>query len=231
MMQDGQGNPIAAFHQGDGATIKTVYQGDGTLLWQAFDPIVIDDFSSGDLTAYSGDLDEFDVVSDPVFQGDFSLELTNLDGNDPYISSTDGLNAYPQQGDVFEARFKFRSDSDLDQLSYFYAVQEESATRTGYYTRIRDDADEIEFLRADNGSLTSLASSSTDVPKDEWLRLETEWLADGTHNVTLYDESSMELSSLSVNDDTYVSGGFAWHISRGEGPNHADAAQITSRES
>jgi len=170
---------------------------------------VVEQFDSGNLSNYSGDVGGFDVnQNSPVFIGDNSLKTP---GGSSDIVSTSGKDTFPQQGDRFSQRVHYDGGSGrtnmvfgVQDIDNFYLVQ----VQTG---------ENIDIFVQDGGSFTSIADTTTpSLSNNEWLEFEIEWLTDGTINFELFgpsDETSEKgssLANLSANDTTFTDGGIGF---------------------
>lgn len=164
----------------------------------------IDSFEDQDLSEYSGDTGSFSIQSSDAIDGTYALEATA--GSSVEIISTSGLEHYPEAGDEFSFRVKHDRASD-GATRFYFGVQD-----TNNYYRLGVEADNQADLQVvSGGSATGLDSSSTgDLVADEWMRVVVDWQSDGSITVTFYDESGVELTTLSATDSTYSSGGIGF---------------------
>lgn len=150
----------------------------------------IADFESGNLDSWpTGELSEISLTTDS-FAGTYAAEGTA--GGSSYIVSDvgDGLDHYPQRGQVFRGRINTSYDnrarfywciSDVADLSSGFSIQAD--TRSDLY-RLIGYGDEQKV--------------SGTAPTGEWLEFEIVWNRDDTFVGTWYAESGAELISLSI---------------------------------
>jgi hypothetical protein len=150
----------------------------------------IADFESGNLDSWPiGELSEISLTTDS-FAGTYAAE--GIAGGSSYIVSDvgDGLDHYPQRGQVFRGRVNTSYDnrarfnwcmSDVADHGSGFSIQAD--TRSDVY-RLTGYGDEHEV--------------SGNAPAGEWLEFEIVWNYDDTVVGTWYGESGSELISLSI---------------------------------
>ena len=181
---------------------------------------VVDDFERGDLDPYSGDLGSFGVTQTNVPEGDFALEIDDASAEEViYSEPDDGLDYYPQKGDVFVCLLK---DPDEDYRPKFFWGLSNNGGVSGYSVRLAPDSGGIRISEWDDGSQSTIADTSINHDGDTWYWMEVEW-HDGSADdpedeivATLYDVDvskieddpaearGNELGSTSVNDDNHA---------------------------
>lgn len=166
----------------------------------------IDNFEDNDIDEYLGDTGTASVQTTTVQEGTYALDTASA-GTFIYSIAGDGdpdLPNYPAQGDLFEAR-QYLGSSDVGQFAW--GLQDAS----NYYYADTDPGAGTFQLRMVDGGTDSLLVEATGltIPTGEWLRIEIEWMTDGTMIGKLFDASGTEITSsgIETTDDTWTSGG------------------------
>jgi hypothetical protein len=171
---------------------------------------------------YGGDISPYTRQQTIVQSGSTALEATGTT-NQPVISSTTGLPAFPQQGDTF--RCEARSSVAAGFQGILYATQAEvgSGSISGYLAQLDFNAPDVALFRADSGSFTELASTGiASISASTWYGIEVTWTEANEHTVRLLDQSGTELgSTATVTDGSYTSGGVGF---RQDKPNTSDSS-------
>ena len=160
---------------------------------------VIDDFEDYNGVAlsdrYAGFTDRYEI-SNTSFDGSQSLEAIQADGT---IVSTDGdgLNDYPQQGDVFEGYVRGTSDSQLRTL--YGCVDTENFYQLGVSTR----DNQIRFRKRVDGTETDLDVISASLSIDRFYRVEISWDTNNNHTIIVEDTESSDTFSVSATDNEF----------------------------
>jgi len=148
---------------------------------------------------------EFITPPDAV-EGDRVL-MNNTDGGLIVSSPGDGLNYYPQKGDIFEARLNSFDTGSFNNPQFIFGSP--ASSDRGYYIIPNTAQSEFRISLDGDGGSDAIASDSLSIPNGEWLRIEVEW-HDGSGSESdneivarLFDESGTQLSSISVNDSTH----------------------------
>jgi len=166
------------------------------------DDTIVDDFSDGDLSEYSGD---GAVSSSTPLNSGNALVFTGSGNQDsPAATSLSGLPAYPTRGDTFSYRVEF-TDSDSQTRMEFGA--DGSGNR---YSVVLGSQDGLLFRKLSSGSFSNLKSSSFTAAADTTYRVEVEW-GDPTISVRVY-QSGSQVASLQVDETTYDSGGIRFGL-------------------
>ncbi len=168
---------------------------------------VYDDFEDGDISEYSGDTASATVQSSTVFEGTEALQIDASGGSSNGISSTSGLDDYPEAGDNFSVYFQYGNDDP--EPSFGWAAQQETSEPDDMYRwRLEGSTDDLQLQVLSGGSATTEATANFDVAgnQDSWLRAEIDWQSDGTQTVTIYNGST-NLASAEMSDATLSSGG------------------------
>jgi hypothetical protein len=220
-IRDGSGDSIGAIRLGDGSEIAEVRTGAGDVLFSAI-PDIVDNFevpdgpygSNEDITDfYNGDTGAFERQQSTVTEGSFALRQFGANSNANMTSpTTGGLPNYPSRGDILEGFYyggRDKTHSALITLS-------DNSSRGGILT---DDCYAINFdyrsgegkiSLSNGGSETTLATSSTAPPKQEWLSWRFE-LSDPTLRFVASDSRDNQLWDISATDSTFTGdGGFGF---------------------
>lgn len=180
----------------------------------------VDDFEWGGPVSnrYSGETTAYDIGDTyPTVEGNYALHgVVQSGGNrDEIISQEgDGLDNYPTQGDEFGAWIRSTTTSDL-RTGYLFGTQ---STDDYYIARIVFDStngSEIEIATREAGTFASKETAAVSVSANTWYDLQTHWETDDTLTVTLYDDTSTNLGSVSWTDTSGLfSGetGFGFYI-------------------
>lgn len=176
---------------------------------------IIEDFEDGDISEYSGDKGAFTVVEDSSEAPEGNYYLSSSGVNNAAISSTSGLESYPQQGETFSVYLKAMSTSDgSGQPGVIWAAQGEYgwSNRNWYYLSLQVGGSGMSLYYSSGGTNQSVIASTgtSNLQSDHWYRVKIFWGTDGTMECTLFDENENELGALSAKDNNYSSGGFGW---------------------
>jgi len=164
----------------------------------------VDDFEDGDVAEYSGDTGSFDVTSNRVQNGSLSLETTTA-GNIS-MTSTSGLDRYPEAGDTFRVWWQPEEGDTSTDDRLFFASQSTSVDNN-YRVHLYPQQNEFAFAKFEGGSQTRLAVSNQSYTDNTWYEVEVEWGANGSFTVTLFDDTGSQLNQLTPTDTTFSSGG------------------------
>jgi len=96
----------------------------------------ITSFEAGDLSAWSGDTGAFSLISSPTTDGSSALQFTGSSWST--ISSTSGLNSYPQIGDVVQLDIIFQTSNDAVIFNCFSDSGGTSVSPGTLYSNDRD---------------------------------------------------------------------------------------------
>ncbi|WP_254280649.1 twin-arginine translocation signal domain-containing protein [Haloarcula marina] len=174
-------------------------------------PTIIDDFEDGGLSEYEADPNNSDVdmsgvnvTSSQPKNGSLSLEIDAVEAE---FISTSGLNAYPAAGDTF--RVWIRTTGGVDETNFTYGVQSHTDR---YFVRLSEVNDRVALYRYENDSSTQLSESDSgfSLSPDTWYQIEIDWQTDGTHTVTVYDDTKTQVTQTSATDTTWNSGGIGF---------------------
>lgn len=143
------------------------------------DGTVIDDFESGSLSAYKDPNNNFSITTDPVYQGTYALESEISAGGNEYMTSTSGLNYYPEPGDTWDEWYRW--DDSMSSMGMKWAVQNQpddgSESPDGYTLLITGPEGQIQNsvrLQGPSGLLDE-APLDTTSRIGEWVRAEHTW--------------------------------------------------------
>ena len=110
--------------------------------------------------------------TDTVFEGSHALEVS-VTGDAGVLSFPgDGLNSYPQKGDIFQSYFYNPSSGGARRPAIIYGGQD---TDNYYQFANRDDDNEIRFRPIKDGSANNVGTTSATIPTDEWYVMRVEW--------------------------------------------------------
>jgi len=166
----------------------------------------VDTFDDGDISEYSGDTGSFETVSSPSVNGQALHETT---GTSPVrITSTSGLNYYPEHGDTITYRTRF--SEDRAKSGFLFGVQSGSPQSSGYLINLNNQGNALEIEKDGEGS--ELATTATDFPENEWLTVTVDWESDGTISATVDDSSGSTIATVSASDTTYTDGGVGYYM-------------------
>ena len=155
----------------------------------------------------------FSRESGDAIVGNTALSVISGTSDDILFSgSGDGLNRYPQKGDVLSCFIRDGTENRVF-AGYFYGAEFTNDDLSGYYARIDISGDEVQLLRKDGGSFSSLGSASVSLVGGQFYDLEVAWHdgtgseSDNTHIVTIYEVENggrgSELESFTATDSTY----------------------------
>lgn len=173
---------------------------------------VIDSFEDGSISEYSGDTGNFSTVSTDSYHLDNSLACSAA--AESVITSTTGLDTYPEKGDSFSWHMKTTSLSDADdaKAGMHFGVQDSN----NYYTaRVNYDDRKLFFTERVGGTFNIVDESDlgSGFEADRWDRFEVQWGDTVTLTAVSGDEDST-MASLSIPytsfDTLWNSGGAGW---------------------
>jgi len=189
---------------------------------------IIDDFESNNLTNYSAETSQFEIISGAdAIDGSFSLQSKNADFDADGIYSDSGLSNYPQRGDTFEFKIETVGNNNVNAGMIFGVQSNENDNYMFNVTpndfRIRKDQE----ITSNNRTFQNITGGSgwgNPQPytcKIEWgtTTISSEW----------FDANGNLLHTNSLNDTDYDTGGIGWWVNRftGNSP-QADAAKWDS---
>lgn len=151
----------------------------------------------------------------------------NTDSGEIVSLPGDGLNYYPQKGDVFEAWLKNHDSGDFQRAMFLFGA---SNNESWYGVQVNEPDNVFRISKDGDGGGDALAESSVTIGT-EWYRVVVEWHDGGGSEsdneivATLFDDSGSELEQLSVNDDEYESNrGVGWTNTDGSAEVRYDGA-------
>lgn len=166
----------------------------------------VDDFEDAELSEYTFDQGSSGtrIISAPTYFGSHALELseTNVE-----MISTSGLDNYPEADDQFRAYV--RATGGADKFNFAYAVQDHN---NRYFVRVNFATSRLALYRYENGTGYKLAADGTSfcLSEDTWFRIEIDWRQDGTHTVSLHNDSEDQMTQISAADSTWTDGGVGY---------------------
>jgi len=172
----------------------------------------IDDFEDADMNEYSDPNSRSDIRSNPVSQGSYSVAVTSASNGaiDPVVS-TNGLPAYPENGDTYRYETLLSSTGESNAHHYF-AV--DSGASNGYRIDINPGNNTCRVYQINSGSVFQIIDIAlSSVPFGEWLQVEIDWDSGGGFEVTVEAADGTELGSGSTTNAAYLSGGIGWGAS------------------
>jgi uncharacterized phage protein gp47/JayE len=160
--------------------------------------LLIDDFSSGDVSNYSGDTVAASLISDAdAVRGNNVLQLDATadafiydDSIDVSIGTKLHCHVRPSASTVPTVVFGV---DPFDATNYYQIAVDESVG-------------EVRLEVVKSGTTTTLDTLSTTLTAGSFHEIEFEWSTTNNIGVTAYDPSGNELGKLSAVDDTYLSG-------------------------
>lgn len=150
-------------------------------------------FEDQDTSMYSGDTSILDIQSNTVYKGSYALELTDAGTvvDDSYSIEPDSR---------WHAQIYLAPSEDA---SLLYAAED---TSNYYEARIDANSGTIAIDVVDGGSRSSISSTSASISAGEWLEVRVDWLADGTHEVVVFNSSGTEVNRTSGTESTLTFG-------------------------
>jgi len=172
---------------------------------------------SSPLSIYSGDTGEIVVDTSTVFDGSKSISGTAGTGVNAEIVTQ---NISMSSGNVYQYRH-FSPDSPEDPNGgLMFGVQGTSRLRqgtgSGYKLRLLNFNDTVKLKKFVDGNETVLDDKNIAISHDPWMKVNIEWNANGDINISVFDNNSNLLQSLSANDSTFTSGGIGWENFEGD---------------
>jgi hypothetical protein len=178
------------------------------------DTNMIDSFEDGDIGEYSGATGEFEPQDwSGTFQGaadgDYVLSRSSDNSSFQTITSTSGLESYPQRGDSFQVWF-YVADAGYDELFFPFVTQTSpsSSLPDGYAIEVNPYQDRFGIYKDGSALITASASYSS----DNWYYANVTFddAGDGEIVAVLYTSGGAEKERISATDTTYDTGGIGW---------------------
>lgn len=167
---------------------------------------LVDGFEDGDIAEYRFDRGGAgaNVVSSPTRRGGRSLELADQAVE---LTSTEGLDAYPEAGDTFA--YWLRAEAGAEDLNVTYGVQGHDDR---YFVRVDVANDDLLLFRYENGSAHRLGSDSAgySLSAGAWYEVVVDWSDRGNHSITLRDEEGARIARVGAADATWTDGGVGY---------------------
>lgn len=212
-----EGNPVL-----DGGQSTLVFEagtgiGGGIFGWP-------EDFESGNLDKYGGDLSVFEVSKSNSYEGTYHLTAPNTSKNTFEMIHTREIQAEPPVtmgvyvGDYDRAGFSFAAQNELGASGY-----------SGYNVSIANGGGQPRIAKWDAGSEVLLDVQQDDTLTSGYELWEIDWQSDGTITFTQYEGTAGTnvKQTISATDTTYISGGIGWSCFQEISPNY-DYAHIIS---
>ncbi len=220
---------------GEQATIFVYYGNSSASNTSDPDPLfgVVEDFESGSLANFSGEVSEFDTSTSLAFGGDRGLVAVDTEGrtSDGGMYRTDQTVA---QGEIIRYKqYVDTADGADDIACTLFGVQAPGSNSNNYGVCINQFNDTIALERdvVFGGSSDVVLASSTVSYETGWYEVEIDWQSDDTIAVTLYDPSGDAVATPTATDNTYSSGGygFTFWFQHGGWDSLVSYPRITSR--
>jgi hypothetical protein len=166
---------------------------------------VVDDFSDGDLSEYSGSNIQITTTSyggnglTGNGSGAIGTAITapeNTFAGEPSIGDTFYVDVYP---------------TGSFSVGIVFAVQSDES----HYRFVLEHPDKFEIYKTDSSTVTKIASTTATPTNNQWNRFEVEWQIDGTivaKYIQDLEGTPTELVNFSVNDVTYTNGGIGYYF-------------------
>ena len=166
------------------------------------DSSVVDSFESGDISAYTGDIDAFGVTSDRATDGSQSLVSTGGSSGWKSILSTSGLNTYIPHGSTFRVNV-YLTDTADSAIMRFGVTDSSNWIGAGW----NSNNNAIQISEAVSGSWSQIGQGNIAEVAGEWMEWEIEWGVDSSDQVaiTCYDSSGTEIGSGSATTSSHQS--------------------------
>lgn len=180
---------------------------------------VVEGFERDTLTAYTGDLGQFELVDDPVESGTRALSATvseePADGR--AIVSTGGLPTYPSAGGRFRTHVHLGDGKNGQLPGVGYGVQWEATDADRYAVILDDGSGTLRLQRRREGAVAAESAAGIDFPDDRWLGVTVEWGENGGHAVAVADATGATLATTDFRDRTFAEGGILWRANAAYG--------------
>ena len=178
---------------------------------------MVEDFEDSSLARYRGDVGSFNINSDTHINGTAGLE-GGFSGSRQIIYSlpSDGLNHYPERGEVISCFVRDDHDnSETSNPGFLYGVAGSEGSLDGYAVWAGPFFSDFRMYRFDGGSHTSLIDLDPDLENGQLYEIEVAW-HDGsgsepadTHVVTLYEADSSLVRTGVVTSETVLDGTYS----------------------
>ena len=199
---------------------------------------LIDSFEDQDLSEYYQSPEDYNIGQQFPIDGNYSLRYpANLTGSQMYSDS--GLNAYPQQGDIFKIDWQINTASA--DTSSFYRWEQQFAVDSAdqdirYFINYSIDGNSIAIWNDDTNTRIAV-DFSVDYQANTHYQTEVVWDdgslggSAGDFTLTLTDvDSGTQVSQISGNDTGLTSGGIGFDTTNDEGGTFDfDYYRITNR--
>jgi len=173
--------------------------------------IVLDSFEDGDLSEYTKQGRRVvGITQSPVYDGNNAYK-----GRQEIIDENEELGTV-QQGDTFSA-FTRATHAQFATHGINFGVQDiDNFYYVIFTAHDPDDPSDrgiVKLKRESSGEITTLEDAELNWEPDTWYETKVSWGNDGTIDVTIYEDGSTEVASLSATDTTYSSGGIGFNAS------------------
>jgi len=184
----------------DGTDVQEITV-DGDTVFSAIQ--VIDDFNDTDFSEYSGDTGNLSQSTTTVKEGSGSAEFFQPSGSNIEVTSTSGLENYPEAGDTFRYFVRQDVDTDSSRVSHQFGVQGTDS----YSIDFRPNSNEIRFSSTyDSGNNLTI---NTTLNANEWYEIEVDWGTNGTFTIDAFDDTGSRLNNFpgTTTDNNQTTGG------------------------
>jgi hypothetical protein len=201
---------------------------DGQDVLSAIPDSVVDSFEDGNIGEYGGDTGAFSVISSDATDGQNALKLDNattggrgsLDG----ISSTSGLDDYPERGDIFRCDWQPTQDiiGSVNRLTIAFATQGESESSDCYAVAINPGISEFGIGDGRISGAANLVSEQLgSLSSNTQYYIEVEW-GSATNNDSITARlvetgTGTVINEVSVQDGRLDNGGVGFGVNQGSG--------------
>ena len=177
-----------------------------------------EDFEHNDLSGvYDGDLDQFDIQTNTVIEGDFTLEGANPESHNVMTRTTE--DAFERLG--LRIDYQQQVSSDVNGGLALMENKTGISNNNGYVFQCRTDNDTLTLTEIVDGSIDSIETTSHTFTEDQPFSCSIE-LPDNGDLIFNADEASVTVT----NDTRFTELNLAWHTFRGSW--FADDVQFSS---
>ena len=160
-----------------------------------------DDFETGNLNQYSGDLSSFNIVTASPYAGTYAMNASSSATGQVILTDNATIIPNIQQGDTFQTKMRFTTDSGA---AIIWAAQD---SNNFYMASVAHNGDLQAFKRV-SGSYTAITNTPTSkVQTGKWYTLEVNWTTFNEVQLTLLDDSESIVETASGTDSTYTTSG------------------------
>jgi len=171
---------------------------------------LIDSWEDQDVAEYGGETSYVNgFVSSPAIDS-YALDMGS-DGSARTIISekSDGLNAYPSRGDIFECYVRYTKSADSPYL--MWALPNKATFPNDMYrARINASDGDFNIGKRKDGNKPKTSSANVSTSAGTWYRIRVEYDvdSDGIIRGKLYDPNDNLLADVQINDTEYTAESF-----------------------